>query len=113
MDFEAIEMAMRSALHQAGEAALTELLKFDPPGRHRGSWCACGHTAHYVELRSKTVLTAVGSAEDYAALSNNCTTVRMRGRSPRPGTGFWRHDARPVFGGSISELLARRAAQSV
>jgi hypothetical protein len=33
MDFEAIEMAMRSALHQAGEAALTELLKFDPPGR--------------------------------------------------------------------------------
>ena len=63
MDFEAIEMAMRSALHQAGEAALTELLKFDPPGRCRGSWCACGHTAQYVELRSKNVLTAVRKAE--------------------------------------------------
>jgi len=64
MDFEAIEMAIRSALHQAGAAALTELLKFDPPGPvQRQLPCACGHTAHYVELRSKTVLTAVGKAE--------------------------------------------------
>jgi hypothetical protein len=63
MDFEAIEMAMRSALHQAGATALTELLQFDPPGREQRQLpCACGHTAQYVELRWKTVLTAVGEA---------------------------------------------------
>jgi hypothetical protein len=64
MDFEAIEMAIRSALHQAGAAALTELLKFDPPSPGQ-KWlpCVCGYTAHYVEMRSKTVLTAVGKAE--------------------------------------------------
>jgi len=64
LDLEAIEMAMRSAMHQAGAAALTELLKFDPPSlEQRQLPCACGHTAHYVELRSKTVLTAVGKAK--------------------------------------------------
>jgi hypothetical protein len=63
MDFEAIEMAMRSALHQAGATALTELLQFDPPGREQRQLpCACGPTAQYVELRWKTVLTAVGEA---------------------------------------------------
>jgi hypothetical protein len=64
MDFEAIEMATRTAVHQAGATALSELLKFDPPGPERRQLpCACGHTACYVELRSKTVLTAVGEAE--------------------------------------------------
>ena len=64
LDLEAIEMAMRSAMHQAGATALTELLKFDPPGpEQRKLPCPCGHTAHYVGLRSKTVLTAVGEAE--------------------------------------------------
>jgi hypothetical protein len=64
LDLEAIEMAMRSAMHQAGAAALSELLKFDPPGpQQRQRPCACGHTAHYVELRSKPVVTAVGEAE--------------------------------------------------
>ena len=64
LDLEAIEMAMRSAMHQAGAAALSELLKFDPPGpEQRQLPCACGHTAHYVGLRSKTVLSAVGEAE--------------------------------------------------
>ncbi len=64
LDLEAIEMAMRSAVHQAGATALTELLKFDPPyPEQRQRPCACGHTAHYVELRSKPVLTAVGDAE--------------------------------------------------
>jgi hypothetical protein len=70
MDFEAIEMAIRSTLHQAGATALTELLKFDPPGpEQRQLPCACGQTAHYVELRSKTVLTAVGKAECLRAYS--------------------------------------------
>jgi hypothetical protein len=64
LDLEAIEMAMRSAMHQAGAAALSELLKFDSPGpEQRQRPCACGHTARYVELRSKPVLTAVGEAQ--------------------------------------------------
>jgi hypothetical protein len=64
LDLEAIEMAMRSAMHQAGAAALSELLQFDPPGPERRQLpCACGHTARYVELRSKVVVTAVGEAE--------------------------------------------------
>ena len=56
-------MAIRSALHQAGAAALTQLLQFDPPNRElRQLPCACGHSVKYVELRSKPVLTAVGTA---------------------------------------------------
>lgn len=55
---------MRSAVHQAGAAALSELLQFDPPGpEQRQVPCACGHRAPYVERRSKPVLTAVGDAE--------------------------------------------------
>ena len=57
-------MAIRSALHQAGAAALTELLQFAPPApEQRRLACDCGHTANYLELRSKTVLTAVGKAQ--------------------------------------------------
>jgi hypothetical protein len=59
-----MEMAIRSALHQVGAVALTQLLRFDPPGpEQRQLPCACGHTARYVELRSKPVLTAVGEAQ--------------------------------------------------
>jgi hypothetical protein len=48
-------------MHQAGAAALTQLLQFPEPSADRRSMaCACGRQAHYVELRSKPVLTAVG-----------------------------------------------------
>jgi hypothetical protein len=64
LDLEAIEMAVRSALHQAGAAALTELLQFPVPAPdQRRLPCPCGHPAHYRELRSKPVLTAVGKVE--------------------------------------------------
>ena len=64
MDLEAVEMAVRSSMHQAGAAVLSQLLEFDPPGcEQRQLPCRCGHSAHYVELRSKPVLTAVGKAE--------------------------------------------------
>ena len=54
-------MAVRSAMHQAGASALTELLQFAAPAvDHRTIACSCGHQAHYRELRSKPVLTAVG-----------------------------------------------------
>jgi len=64
LDLEAVEMAVRSALHRAGAAALTELLQFPaPPREQRTTPCACGHLAHYRELRSKPVLTVVGRVE--------------------------------------------------
>lgn len=54
-------MAVRWAMHQAGAAALTELLPFEaPPSEQRSIPCSCGRQAHYRELRSKPVLTAVG-----------------------------------------------------
>lgn len=54
-------MALRSAMHQAGAAALGELLNFDaPPAERRSISCSCGHQARYQELRSKPLLTAVG-----------------------------------------------------
>ena len=57
-------MAVRSAMHQAGAAALTELLQFPvPAAEQRRLPCSCGAQAQYRELRSKTVLTAVGQAE--------------------------------------------------
>ena len=63
-DLEAIEMAVRSALHQAGAAALTELLRFPAPAAdQRSTACSCGQHAHYHEQRSKSVLTAVGQVE--------------------------------------------------
>jgi hypothetical protein len=64
LDLEAVEMAVRSSMHQAGAAVLEQLLEFDPPSaEQRQLPCACGHTARYVEMRSKPVLTAVGKAE--------------------------------------------------
>jgi len=64
VDLEASEMMMRSAMHQVGAAGLTQLLRFPvPPAQQRTLPCSCGHTAHYQELRSKSILTAVGSVE--------------------------------------------------
>lgn len=57
-------MAVRSAMHHAGAAALTELLQFPAPAADQRSLpCSCGHRAHYRELRSKPVLTALGPVE--------------------------------------------------
>jgi len=57
-------MTVRSAMHQAGAAALTELLQYPVPvTEQRRLPCSCGHQAHYRELRSKPVLTAVGEVE--------------------------------------------------
>ena len=55
---------MRSALHRAGAAALSQLLEFPTSteeGRTRA--CPCGRPAHYRERRSKPVLTVVGQVE--------------------------------------------------
>jgi hypothetical protein len=64
LDMEAIEMAIRSAMHQAGATALTELLRLPAPSAElRSLPCGCGQQARYRELRTKPVLTAVGWAK--------------------------------------------------
>ena len=60
-DLEAVEMALRSSLHHAGAAALSELLESDPPAAEQRTLpCRCGQRARYRELRSKSLLTVVG-----------------------------------------------------
>jgi hypothetical protein len=64
LDLEATEMATRSALHRAGAAAWSQRLEFPIPREtERTRPCSCGQQAHYRELRSKTVLTALGPVE--------------------------------------------------
>jgi hypothetical protein len=64
LDLEATETAMRSALHRAGAAALTQLLEFPAPTKEEHTLaCSCGQQAHYRGLRSKPVLTALGQVE--------------------------------------------------
>ncbi len=63
-DLAAIETALRDGLHQLGAGVLTGLLQGDiPPVQQRQLPCPCGCSAHYVELRSKTILTVVGDAQ--------------------------------------------------
>ena len=64
LDLEAVEMGFRAVLHQAGAAALTQLLQFAVPAADQRSIpCPCGHQAHYRELRSRQLLTALGEVE--------------------------------------------------
>ena len=61
MDLESAESAIRASMHQAGAAALTQILQFPPPPESQRSLpCPCGHQAQYKEQRSKPVLTIVG-----------------------------------------------------
>jgi hypothetical protein len=49
-------------MHRAGAAALSQLLQFPAPAvEQRIILCGCGHQAHYRELRTKPVLTTVGT----------------------------------------------------
>lgn len=60
-DLEAVESGLRTALHQAGAAALSQLLQFAAPeAQQRQLPCPCGHHAQYQEIRSKPILTIVG-----------------------------------------------------
>jgi hypothetical protein len=64
LDLEAIEMAVRAAMHQAGAAALNELLQFPTPAPdQRILPCPCGQRAVYRELRSKPFLSVLGKVE--------------------------------------------------
>jgi hypothetical protein len=62
VDLEALEALVRSAMHRAGAVALSEMLQFPAPvAEQRSLSCRCGHQAHYRELRTKPVLTVVGT----------------------------------------------------
>ena len=64
MDLEAVEMGFRTALHQAGAAALSHLLQFPEPARdQREIPCRCGHQACYRELRSRALRTVLGEVK--------------------------------------------------
>jgi len=64
LDLEAVEMAIRSTVHQTGADAVTELLRFPPPDDdHRRLPCPCGQTAKYEGMRCRPILTAVGWAQ--------------------------------------------------
>jgi hypothetical protein len=63
-DLEAIESALRASLHQAGAAALSELLQYEAPEPdQRELPCPCGHHAQYQGLRTKPVLSVLGRAQ--------------------------------------------------
>ena len=63
-DLEALEMALRASLHQAGAEVLTQLLQFAPPAAEQHQRpCPCGRSAAYRELRRKTITTVVGAVQ--------------------------------------------------
>ncbi len=63
LDLEASEMAIRSTVHQTGADALSELLRLCPPDDdHRHIPCTCGRVARYEGMRSRPILSVVGSA---------------------------------------------------
>jgi hypothetical protein len=57
-------MAFRAALHHAGASALSHLLRFsEPTEQQRSLPRSCGGQARYRELRSRRVMTALGTVE--------------------------------------------------
>lgn len=62
LDLEQVEMGLRAAVHRGGAAALTHLLDQSPP-QQRQRPCACGQAARYIEMRSRPILTVLGTVE--------------------------------------------------
>ena len=55
LDLEAVEMAVRSSVHQAGAAVLDQLLEYDPPSPEHGQLpCSCSHTFQRAVVRIGT-----------------------------------------------------------
>jgi len=61
LDLEAVELAFRAALHSAGAAGLSELLR-EPGPIPTTVPCACGSHARYKDMRRKPILTVLGPA---------------------------------------------------
>lgn len=62
LDLEAVEMALRTALHAAGAAGLSELLRLPSPTQPSLP-CCCGSQARFKGMRTKPLLTVLGPAE--------------------------------------------------
>ena len=62
LDLEAVEMALLTALHAAGAAGLTELLRLPSPAQPSLP-CPCGSKAHFKGMRTKPLVTVLGPAE--------------------------------------------------
>jgi hypothetical protein len=62
LDLEAVEMALRAALPQAGAAGLNQLLQQESPAEPQVP-CSCGGQARYKGMRTKPLLTVLGRAE--------------------------------------------------
>ena len=62
VDLEAVEMAMRAAMHCSGAAALAHLLSFDHERRAEVA-CPCGGQARGHSVRPRQLLTALGPVE--------------------------------------------------
>jgi len=60
LDLEAVEMATRTAMHQAGAAVLKELLQKSRSEVAREVACPCGQQARFHEMRPKQILTVLG-----------------------------------------------------
>jgi hypothetical protein len=80
VDLEAVEMAVRGAMHRAGAAALSRLLSLDT-GHLPQTPCACGAQAQFHSFRPKRLLTALGGVEWQRAyyVCSRC----HQGHSPR------------------------------
>jgi hypothetical protein len=79
VDLESVELAVRSAMHRAGAAALGRLLSYEESTVEVP--CPCGGQARWHSIRSKRLLTALGPvvfARDYY-LCPDC----HHGQSPR------------------------------
>ena len=61
LDLEAVELALRTALHSAGAVGLSELLREVGPIPTTVA-CACGSQARYKDMRRKPILTVLGPA---------------------------------------------------
>jgi len=75
-------MALRAAMHRAGAAALTELLRTTAPVEMAVS-CRCGNPARYHQMRPKQLLTVLGRLEIERAYYR-CPHCHQ-GQSPRYG----------------------------
>ena len=62
LDLEAVEMALRAALQQAGASGLSQLLRQESPAESHVP-CSCGGQARYKGMRTKPLLTVLGRAE--------------------------------------------------
>jgi len=61
LDLEAVALAFRTALHSAGAAGLSQLLRESGPIPTTVT-CPCGGQARYKDMRLKPILTVLGPA---------------------------------------------------